>query len=322
MIEKYIYAVTKELPKNAKEETAIKLRELILKKINLLDDQMTQEEKIDLVLKELGDPKRLANKYRGKERYLIGPMYFDAYISVLKIVALSIFIGISIASGIAVVFSVDSLVKFTGSYVGTLITSLAQGVMWVTGIFAFIEYSGVSLEKSNQNQKWDPSQLAELPEKKARISRAESIFTIVFTTIILPIFFLSSDRIGFYFKIEKETQFFPLFNPEAISLFRVVIVIIFILTIIIELLKLVKGRWTLKLAITITVLDVLSSLFLVSAISSANIWDNRFIRQFESYAIISFNRLITLIVGVIVITTILVAISALYKGYKYGNKKT
>lgn len=322
MIEKYIYAVTKELPKNAKEETAIKLRELILKKINLLDEQMTQEEKIDLVLKELGDPKALANKYRGRERYLIGPMYFDAYLSVLKIVALSTFIGISIASGIAVVFSVGSLVKFTSSYVGTLITSLAQGVVWVTGIFAFIEYSGVSLEKPNQNQKWDPSQLAELPEKKARISRGESIFTIVFTTIILPIFFLSSDRIGFYFKIENQTQFFPLFNPETIPLFRIVIVIIFILTIIVELLKLVKGRWTLRLAITITVLDVLSSLFLISAISSANIWDNGFIRQFESYAIISFNRLITLIVGVIVITTILGAISALYKGYKYGNKQT
>lgn len=320
MIEKYIYAVTKELPKNAKEETAIKLRELILEKVSVLDAEMSQEEKINLVLKELGDPKALANKYRGRERYLIGPMYFDAYLSVLKIVALSTFIGISIASGIAVVFSIESLVKLTGGYVGTLITALAHGVMWVTGIFAFIEYSGVSIEKPGENKRWNPSQLTDLPEKKARISRSESIFTIVFTTFVLPIFFLSPDRVGFYFKIQSQSRFFPLFNPDALILFRIVILIVFILTIVVELLKLIKGRWTLRLAIIITVVDVLSSLFLIFAITSANLWDNKFVSQFESYAILPFNRLITLIVGVIVMTTILEGISALYKGYKYGDK--
>ncbi len=54
------------------------------------------------MLTDLGDPKKFANQYRDKERYLIGPKYFEKYVMVMKIVMLSIFIGLSLVHGFSI----------------------------------------------------------------------------------------------------------------------------------------------------------------------------------------------------------------------------
>lgn len=89
MIDRYIYAVTSELPKKLREEIGNELKALIDNMMDEMDNSISEVEKIDEVLRELGKPRELANRYRGKERYLIGPSYFDKYISVMKIVVLS-----------------------------------------------------------------------------------------------------------------------------------------------------------------------------------------------------------------------------------------
>ena len=85
------------------------------------------------MLRELGDRKLLATKYRRKDKYLIGPKYFDNYFSVLKIVCLSIIIGIPVAFGVTTIFSVKGLAELIGGYTGSLLSALSQGVVWVTG---------------------------------------------------------------------------------------------------------------------------------------------------------------------------------------------
>lgn len=132
MIDRHIYAVTRKLPEKSREEIANEIRELILDMIEDIEDTVSEEEKIEKVLKILGDPEKLASQYRGKERYLIGPNYIDKYIFVMKIVSLSIFIGISIALGIGGVFSAGGIIDFIGSYIDALISSLLQGAAWVT----------------------------------------------------------------------------------------------------------------------------------------------------------------------------------------------
>ena len=94
MIERYIHAVTRELPEKSRKDTAEELRVLINYRLEKADKSLSEEEKINIVLKELGDPRKMADRFRGKERYLIGPKYFYKYLFVLKIVVLSIIIGI------------------------------------------------------------------------------------------------------------------------------------------------------------------------------------------------------------------------------------
>ncbi|OJF93599.1 hypothetical protein [Alkalibacterium sp. 20] len=320
MIDRYIYAVTREMPEKSRQEVALELRELINGKIEGKEDTLTEDEKIDQVLRELGEPKELANRYRGKERYLIGPKYFYKYLFVMKIVIISIIIGISVVSGVGAIFSTESIAEVTGGYLFTLFSAVLQGAAWVTGIFALLEYNEVSVETKKEQGAWEPSQLAALRNEKALISRGESIFAIIISTLLLLFFFFLYEKIGIYYRVDSEFSFIPLFNIEGVTPFKLIVFLIFTINILVELIKIIKGRWTLKIATIITMLNVISAALFIDVISNMNIWSSEFVQRFEQYMPISFERMIFLTTVVIIIVTIGESVSALYKGYRYGKK--
>lgn len=321
MIDRYIYAVTKELPKKLKNEIGSELKALIEDMMDGMTNTLSEEEKTDKVLRELGSPKELANRYRGKERYLIGPKYFDKYLFVMKIVVLSIFVGISVASGSGVIFSTASIAEMIGGYISTLFFAILQGAAWVTGIFALLEYNEISVETGMETEEWEPSQLPELPDEKALISRGESVFAIMITTIILTLFFFLPEMIGIYYKADGEAGFIPLFNMEGLAPFKVIIFLVFTFNIMIELIKIIKGRWTMKIAIITTVLNVISAGLFVNVIYNTNIWNSEIVQKFEQYTPITFERAILLTTAIIIIVTMVESVSALYKAIKYGGEK-
>lgn len=318
MIDRYIYAVTRELPEKSRKEVTEELRVLIDYRLDKTDKSLSEDEKIDKVLRELGDPRELANRFRGRERYLIGPMYFYKYLFVLKIVVLAIVIGISVVSGLGVLFSTESITEVIGGYLFTLFSAVLQGVVWVTGIFVLLEYNEVSVEPGVKHEMWEPSQLPALPDKKAFISRGESVISIIFTTIFLLLFFFLWDKIGIYYRTGGEFSFIPLLNIEEVRLFEFFIFLIFIVNITIELIKVIKGRWTRTVSIITTFLNVISAGVFIHIIYNMTVWNSEFIQRFEAFMPISFERMIIFTIAVIVIVTILESLSALYKGFKYG----
>lgn len=317
MINRYIYAVTKELPKKLKNEIASELKTLMVDMMDGMDHALSEEEKNHKVVEELGNPKELANRYRGRERYLIGPNYFDKYFFIMKIVVLSIFIGISVASGLGVVFSIGTITEMMGGYISTLFSATLQGAAWVTGIFVLLEYNEIYIETGMEEEVWEPSQLPELPEKKALISRAESVFAIMIATIALTLFSFLPEIIGIYYKVAGELNFIPLFNIDGLYPFKVIIFMVFTTNILIELIKIIKGRWTMKIAIIITVLNVISAVLFINVIYNMNIWNREIMQKLEQYIQIPFERLILLTTAVIIIITALESVSALYKGIRY-----
>lgn len=284
-----------------------------------LDDTLSEEEKMMKILTDLGDPKKLANQYRNKERYLIGPKYFEKYIMVMKIVMLSIFFGLSLVHGFSILFEVNSVLDMLGGYIGSLLSALMQGAAWVTGVFALLEYNEISLEHEEKEEPWNPNQLRAVPNEKARISRGESIFSIVFSTIFLTLFFFSPGAIGIYYFIGDNMNFIPLFNLQALAVFQILIFIVFTFDILIEMLKIIQGRWSRNLAIIVTALNILSALILIYALSNVAIWNEEITVRFEEFLTIPFDRLILFTIIIIVMTTIVESVSALYKGIRYGN---
>lgn len=319
MIERYIYAMTKELPKDKRKEISNELRRLISERMRRLDNTLSEEEKMMKVLTDLGDPKKLANQYRNKERYLIGPKYFEKYIMVMKIVMLSIFFGLSLVHGFSILFEVNSVLDVLGGYIGSLLSALMQGAAWVTGVFALLEYNEISLDHVEKEEPWNPNQLPAVPNAKARISRRESFFSIVFSTIFLTLFFFSPGAIGIYYFIGDNMNFIPLFNLQALAVFQILIFIVFTFNILIEMLKIIQGRWSRNLAIIVTALNILSALILIYALSNVAIWNEEITMRFEEFLTIPFDRLIIFTIIIIVMTTIVESVSALYKGIRYGN---
>lgn len=321
MIERYIYAVTRELPEQYRAEIADELEALINDLLTGMDMDVPEERKVEAVLRELGNPKELANRYRGKERYLIGPKLFEQYLFVLKIVVLSVFVGISVATGISVMFSGDNAGELVLTYVGSLFSAVLQGAAWVTGIFALLEYKDVSLDSDGENEQWDPRTLPEIPARKALIPRGESVFAIIATTVFLPLFFFFADKIGIYYKVGNDIEFLPVFMDHSLAALKVTILVVFVLNILSEVIKLVKGRWTLRVALATTAIDVISASWLVLFLNRKDIWQGEFVSKFEQYSPLAFGRVILLITSVIIIVTVLEAGAALYKGLKYGRRE-
>lgn len=321
MIERYIYAVTRELPEQYRAEIADELEALINDLLTGMDMDVPEERKVETVLRELGNPKELANRYRGKERYLIGPKLFEQYLFVLKIVVLSVFVGISVATGISVMFSGDNAGELVLTYVGSLFSAVLQGAAWVTGIFALLEYKDVSLDSDGENEQWDPRTLPEIPARKALIPQGESVFAIIATTVFLPLFFFFADKIGIYYKVGNDIEFLPVFMDHSLAALKVTILVVFVLNILSEVIKLVKDRWTLRVALATTALDVISASWLVLFLNRKDIWQGEFVSKFEQYSPLAFGRVILLITSVIIIVTVLEAGAALYKGLKYGRRE-
>lgn len=61
MQKRYIYAVTKQLPKDLRKKTEKELNKIIRDRMNRLPISLSEDEKIDRVLRGLGDPKKIAD---------------------------------------------------------------------------------------------------------------------------------------------------------------------------------------------------------------------------------------------------------------------
>jgi hypothetical protein len=88
LIERYVYAISRQLPAKSREDTAKELRTLIADMLAERGaEQEPSEEDVRAVLTELGRPDELAQKYLPAQRNcLIGQPHFRVYQLVLKIV--------------------------------------------------------------------------------------------------------------------------------------------------------------------------------------------------------------------------------------------
>ena len=192
-VDRYIFAVTRLLKANQREEVRKELSEYIensLKKDNSF-------EKTEQVLKKLGSPKELAYKYRNQGNNLIKQENYEFYLDVLKISLLAIFIfNIGVFAGALVnqIFiqgpSIESLiVYFFEGFFENIINNLLVGFAVVTLAFVVWEINGDKIGRTNE---W---MLKDLPEVTRFISKHQKstnqILIETIATAFLSLFFLT-----------------------------------------------------------------------------------------------------------------------------------
>lgn len=312
--EKYIYAVVSKLPKEQREEIAEEVRMLI-------DDMMgdNDEKRLEDVLLELGDPSKLADKYREHSRYLIGPKYYNNYIYTLKIVIFTVIVCTSISAFIGILD--DNYINFLTNYISNTLSACIYAFTLVTVIFVLLEYKGVELG----NKEWSLKDLPPVPHKKAIISRKGTIIGIIFTTAILVILYL--ELFGIF--IPKENDGFvliPIFNYENLYNFKIVIVVFFLLALLKEVLKLIYGKWNLQLAILISIITIINAFMFVIVLSNNDVWNLNLTSDIANTLNISqekikfsFDDIIDYVIIIGILGFIIDIIVTMYKGYKYNK---
>lgn len=195
LVEKYLYAIERQLPRTGKDEVIAELRSTLLDTIEGTYGEEANDEDISEVLKSFGAPSEVAKEY-GKPRYIINPALTDIYWLVVKIVFFAMLgsftiiylvrlftdggVDINIPLGIVGVFS---------NAIGTTLSSVGT----ITIIFAIISRY---MQEKTLSEEWNPKHLEELPSDKEAISAIGTAIGIAFSVIFMVVFNLYPEMIN------------------------------------------------------------------------------------------------------------------------------
>jgi len=282
--ERYIYAVCRHLPAKMQADVSKELGGLISE---MLDERTANrtadEDDLKAVLAELGAPEELALKYCDNRRTaLISGAYYLTYMHVLRLV-LPIVVGGMLGLGIIgqifnmgdvidinmmlffnITFGFGSIIQIITGAIGAGITAFAI----ITIIFAIMEYKKTDLHDGDIL-----SSLPDVPDEKWRISRGETLFGIIMSVAVV-IVLLGYPHI---FSARMDGVWIPVFDIDVLRGLWLPIITWAVFGIFAEIVALIEGRYTMRLATVTLIANVVIVLCAISIFAGDNIMNPDFL---------------------------------------------
>jgi len=262
LIDRYLDAVKRYLPEEIAEDVGMELRANIE---DMLPENYTEDD-VYQVLMKLGSPRKLANEYNPQKKYLIGPGYYDKYVSVLKkVIGICVFVSLVIAflgwmiESSADWYEANNLANLVGSIISSSITGALQGAFWVTLVFVLLERSGVEAGYIPAfHKEWTPNDLPELTTNhKKKISRGEILVSMFFTILFTAVIYLQPQLIALYSLGGKDNvKVTALFNIERLDLYMPFILMLVVIKLGIFVWKYITESWNKPLSIVNAVYNI------------------------------------------------------------------
>lgn len=281
MVDRYIYAVTQKLPQDQREDIADELRGLIEDLVSeRVGDEAITNEDVEEVLRSLGSPRKLADQYRGSKRYLIGPETFDSYLLVLKIVLGVMGAMIGIGFVFQTIFDPMEMIDHFVESIVSIVTTVPTAFGWVTLGFALGEYYGGDDSMNFQKgQQWKLSDLPQVPNERRQIKRSDPIVGIIFYMILMAVFIFSPEYVGIWVFHDGFSGVVPFFNENAPGRLLFFVIILLGLGVIKESIKLVYGKWSVRLVALTAIVNLMSLVIVIMMVTGSNIWNPDFIHE-------------------------------------------
>lgn len=325
LIEVYIHEVTRRVPEKGRADIALELRSTIE---DMLPDNYSEKD-IKEVLGKLGNPATLASGYRDQPMHLIGPRYFDVYVSLLKMIV-PIAAVISLIAMIAEYFIgysgdeaiLNVVLNIMGVGIGSIIEVGIQVFFWLTLIFAIIERTDKGEDQQPLTaslKKWTPDDLKNIPfiPKEKAINKFEVFGSLMWTAIWATLYFYSNQLVGVYENVGAGLEFvIPALNQEILLRYWPFVLVIIALEIGLALYKLIKGQWTKKMAIFNTVLELSGTVVCLVILSNPNLMNQEFISYMSTLFNTTANQFETWIVGGLISIYIISAAINVFSGYR------
>ncbi len=301
-MDRYIYQVIRRLPKAQRDEVRMELEELI-------SDMYTDKGSMEEVLTELGNPAEFAKQYLSDQRYLIGPEYYDTYLWFVKVVlicaALPILV-ISLINAIGEMSAItpqDSASVIIRAVVDGLTTGITDAILScvsafgaVTLTFAIMERKKVQFElkkaekwsleslsgeSKTPTSRWTPKFLEPVPDKKAIISRGDSIAGIIFIVIFSVLLIFAPHFFAAFFTESETVMTVPIFNLEQWGIVLPVFILSLLIGLADEILRLVVGVYCRLVMISNIVCGVLQIVLSIVVLKVLPIWNPNFAFEIE-----------------------------------------
>lgn len=314
LIKRYVSEVVRHLGEKDRKDVSLELESSIL---DMLPPDYSEEE-VTEVLNSMGDPAKLADTYRSRTRYLIGPDNFDLYLYVLKLVA-TILASVTVTISLITMFftSEPTIAAIITSIITNTASSLSGAFLWVTITFALIDYFKVKTKEESWSVKDLPEQMAsESLEIKKSESIADIIASAVFIAILTGILYRNPDMFAIFIKGQKAI---PIFQANLIKPYILIMAILMAFSLLRGIAKLQVGRWTAKLLAASTILDITVTVFLIHVLNRQDLANPGFI-DFIPSAMGSWDRITTLASIFLVAITFLGAGGTIFKVLRNSRK--
>ncbi|NLA87589.1 MAG: hypothetical protein GX847_10015 [Clostridiales bacterium] len=330
LIDRYLYDVTKRLPENIRADVERELRSNI-------EDMLPEnpgDSEIKSVLMKMGSPAKLAVSYHPSPRYLISPEYFDDYLSVLRIAAFTLAVLLAAISVFRIFFSgevSDSTAGMVTAIVIEFISGAVTGVMhaflWVTLAFGLFEH----FNKDEKVTQWTPKKLPDVPSANAvAIKRSETVTGVIFSVLFTAAFLVGTlGEPRFIALYESGHPAVPVFSEMIIRNYLPVCVILIALMLFVAVVKFIKGRWTLLVAVSHSLYGMFSAVVGISLILKPDLLNDGFMTRFAEILNISRSALdghiriaLKVVMIIIIIGTAADIIATIYKTVKSSRIAT
>ncbi|MEI4769113.1 hypothetical protein WAX74_05485 [Psychrobacillus sp. FJAT-51614] len=328
LIDIYIQEVTRRLPEK-NQDIALELRSTIE---DMLPENYTELD-VKEILTKLGNPVTLASGYLDRPMHLIGPIYFDAYVTLLKMILPIMTVIVLVIVSIENILSfkgneaiIDILLDIMGEGIWGVINAAIQTFFWITLVFAVLERTDISKESVSLNtgfKKWTPDDLKEIPviSKKRKISNVEIFGSIVMIAIFTVVYFNAVHLVGVYENVQGELQFVtPFFNQEVLQSYWFIVVLAIVVEMFLVFYKFMGGQWTKKVAILNLIRNIVSTIVCIIIFTNSHLINENFITYFEELFNITMDIKGPFMVGIILLFVVFAVIDVI-QGFRKAYTK-
>lgn len=323
LIDLYIGEVTRRLPEKNRADIALELHSAIE---DMLPEDPSEEE-IKTALAEMGDPAVLASGYNDRPMHLIGPRYFEMYLSLLKLIVPIAVMVTLIVLVITTIFSNagdatvgDAAASLVGDAISAAIATAVQVFAWLTLVFAVIERFDRSASQkplTAASKEWTPDDLKEVAHipKEKMISKYEIIGALIWTAIWSAGYFYADRLVGIYLDRGDGLELTaPAFNQEVLLSYWPLVVLAIILQIMLAAYKWREGQWTQRVAVLNAVVQAVYVGTVILIFTNPNLINQGFLD--EMAAVFGGTSGLNWIIGSILLIAVIAAVSDSYQGFR------
>ena len=325
LVERYVNEVINYLPVDEQAELKKELMSNISDEIMDEDD----EEEIKGILNKFGHPRKLASQYMNNPCYLIGPELFNVYLRGLKV---GIIIALIVAACVGTISVISDIIanpmtaemiieSILYNSVGRIFDFIKAALFWVTVGFVIYEKS----QSKRDIENWNCDELPLLSEqediltdveKKKKISRVETVVEMIVEAVFLAFFIyviVAEFPLAWIFNGTDFTSY-TIFNIETLRSLLWMFILPFILTTILNIVKLYYGRWNVKLMIVNAFVQVINAIIGVAFFMKSDLIDPiiiNVITQNSEFTFVEITNGFSIAVYIIIAVIVMAAIGSI-----------
>ncbi len=269
MINNYLYTIGKYISPTQRGDV---LEEIKANLYGFLEENFGKKEytdsEIEMAIRSMGHPKKVAEAYMEGPRCLIGPAYIDTYWLVLKIALIGIAIGLTIANMITLPDSKDGI-QFFIKVIASIWQSSLSAIGTVTLIFVLIQHYSPG-EQETITGDWSLKVIENAPEAHQKIKFLDIILESIFICFFLVAINQATPALVIAL---RENEVIPVLNMELFKPFLIWINFAIVSNLILNLYLLIKKQWQSITRIISIAIDIIGVGIFAKLIMTPGFWN-------------------------------------------------